>query len=334
MEAGGNGMLAGEASVGSTLEFLGVGPTGAIIEALGPRPLRTRRLTEQVPTYTPRTVYRHTRSLAERELIDRQETVGVPSSVLYSLSCPIGRELVRHLNSYTAAAVPRLVDPRSGDGIWTAIGLIGEMWGAGWVDEMSRGGLSVTGLSEATPEMTFHQVSRRTQQLVSWDLLSRRGGPGQRKRYQLTDRARQGMALVAAIGHWRRRHASGGDRGLTVREMTVLLRTCLPLIELPDHPGMSVKLGIVGTSDAFGRKGSETLSGSIGMDGQMRSVKEKAKPDSWALCTVDAWFAAILDGDRGRIRVGGNLDLVDDCLRQLYEVLWTDPAELPVATLN
>jgi DNA-binding HxlR family transcriptional regulator len=332
--AGGNGVPLDETSVGSTLKFLGGGATGPILMALGPRPLRTKKLTERVPRYTPRTVYRHARTLSDQNLVDRQETPGVPSSVIHSLSIPSGRELFRLLDAYAEVALPRLDASRNGDGIWASIGLIGEMWESGWTDELSRGGQTATDLSEATAGLTFHQTSRRTQQMISWGLLSKGGGPGQRKRYQLTEQARQGMALIAGVGRWRQRHVPGDERGLTVPEMAVVLRACLPLIALPGHPGMSIKLGIVGAPDAQGDNGSETLSGNVGMDGSVRSVRDKAKPDSWALCTVDAWFAAILDGNRGRMRVGGDLDLVDHCLKQLYDVLWTAPVDLPLATLN
>lgn len=334
MQAGSDEVLVDESSVGSMLKFLGAGATGAILMALGPRPLRTKKLTERIPTYAPRTVYRHARALCDLGLVDRQETAGVPSSVIHSLSDPAGRELFRLLDGYAAVARPRPDAPRNGDGIWASIGLIGEMWESGWMDELSLGGRSATDLSEATAGLTFHQTSRRTQQMISWDLLSKSGGSGQRKRYHLTDQARRGMALIAGVGRWRLRHTPGDEHGLTALEMAVVLRACLPLIELPDHPGMNIKLGIVGAPNELGERGSETLSGNVGMTGSVRSVIDKPQPDSWALCTVDAWFSAILDGNRGRMRVGGDLDLVDSCLKQLYDVLWTAPAELPLATLN
>jgi len=332
MQAGIGEVLVDESSVGSMLKFLGAGATGSILMALGPRPLRTKKLTERVPTYAPRTVYRHTRALCDLGVVDRQETAGVPSAVIHSLSDPAGRELFRLLDAYAVVAHSRLAAPRNGDGTWASIGLIGEMWESGWMNELSLGGRSATDLSEATPGLTFHQTSRRTQQMISWDLLSK--SAGQRKRYHLTDQARRGMALIAGVGRWRQRHTPGDEHGLTALEMAVVLRTCLPLVELPEHPGMNIKLGIVGAPNELGEHGSETLSGNVGMNGSVRSVRDKSQPDSWALCSVDAWFAAILDGNRGRMRVGGDLDLVDSCLKQLYDVLWTAPAELPLATLN
>jgi DNA-binding HxlR family transcriptional regulator len=333
IEAGEAGVRDIESSVGGLLEFLGSGATGPILMALGPRPLRTKRLTERVPTYSPRTLYRQSRKLAELGLIERRETTGVPSSVIHSLSDPAGRDLVRLLDSYATAMLPRLPAPRNGDGLWTALGLIGTMWASGWVEELSLQGRSATELSERTAGLTFHQVSRRTQQLVAWGLLSR-NAPGQGKRYQLTDHARRGVAMAAAIGRWQERHLLGdGERGLRVVEMAVVLRACLPLVELPEHPGRIIKFGIVDAAQQLGQNNTETLSVKAGTNGRIRCVKDRDQADAWALCTVNSWLAAILDGDRGRMRVGGDLDLVDSCLKQLHNALWADPERAPVAAL-
>lgn len=321
--------LAEDTSVPGLLKLIAAGATGPILMALGPRPLRTRKLTERVPTYAPRTLYRHTRKLAEMELIDRREIAGVPSTVIHRLSNPRGRELFRLLDAYATAVDPQRDADHVDDGLWTSLGLLGEMWTFGWVEHLSRGGQSATELAEATQGMTFHQVSRRTHQLMAWDLLHETVSRGHRKRYHLTHQARQGMALIAGLGRWRQRHVLDGDEsGLTAPEMATLLRTCLPLIELSENENMDVKLGIVGAADEQDEPHSETLTASVGAEGRVRCVKDRAKADAWALGAVATWFAAILDGNRGRLRVGGDLELVDSCLKRLYEVLW--PARVEV----
>src|SRR3954453_3959006 len=58
--------LSGEGtSVADLLKLFGNGANGPILMALGPRSLRTKKLTEKVPTYAPRTVYRHARTLSQ-----------------------------------------------------------------------------------------------------------------------------------------------------------------------------------------------------------------------------------------------------------------------------
>jgi DNA-binding HxlR family transcriptional regulator len=310
------------------LKLLGNGANGPILMALGPRSLRTKKLTEKVPTYAPRTVYRHARKLSELGLVDREEVAGVPSTVIHSLS-PAGRDLYHLIDSFAKASLPWVTGPGSGDGIWTVCGLLGEMWTHDWIEELSHGGHSATDLAEATSAMTFHQVSRRTHQLLSWSLLYESTAKGHRKRYQLSDQARHGMALMVGLGCWRQQHVDGeAAGGLTVGEMTTVLRGSLPLLQLPDHQERSIKLGIVGTTGQDGQRGSATLTVHVSAGGTVRCVKAKPSEDAWAIGTVDTWFAALLDDDRGRMRVGGDLDLVDDCLKQLHAMLWAAPADV------
>jgi len=317
-----------ETSVASLLKVLGNGANGPILMALGPRSLRTKKLTEKVPTYAPRTVYRHARKLAELGLIDREEVGGVPSTVIHCLS-PAGRDLYHLIDSYARASLPWVSGPGSGDGLWTVCGLLGEMWTYEWIEELGQGGRSATDLAGSTSNMTFHQVSRRTQQLLSWNLLHESAGRGQRRRYQLSDQTRHAMALMAGLGRWRLRHVAGEeDRGLTVGEMSTVLRASLPLLKLPDHQERSIKLGIVGTTGLDGERGSATLTVHVSGSGSVRCVKERPSEDAWAIGTVETWFAGLLDGDREQMRAGGDLEFVDDCLGLLHETLWAAPAEV------
>lgn len=311
-----------QASVAGLLALIGDGENGQILMALGPRSLRTKKLTEKVPTCAPRTVYRHARRLADLGLIHRQEEAGVPSTVVHSLS-PAGRDLYRLLDNFCQASPTRLSIPGGGDGVWRFCALLGEMLANGWVEDLSQQGRSATELAESTPGMTVHQGKRRIQQLISWNLLYAGTARGQRKRYLLSDQARHGMALVAALGRWRERHVVGvgANGGLTVHEMATVLRVALPLIELREYPEMSVKLGVVGRTGSNGRRGTETLSAHVSPGGSTQCVKDRPSTDAWALGTVDTWLAAILDGDGDRMRIGGRRDLGDSCLKQLREVL-------------
>jgi DNA-binding HxlR family transcriptional regulator len=320
--------LGGEGTtVADLLKLLGNGANGPILMALSPRSLRTKKLTEKVPTYAPRTVYRHARKLAELGLVDREEVAGVPSTVIHSLS-PAGRDLCHLIDSYAEASLPWVTGPGSGDGLWTVCGLLGEMWTYGWVDELSQGGRSATELAEATSEMTFHQVSRRTHQLLSWALLYESNARGHRKRYQLSDQTRHAMGLMAGLGRWRQQHVEGeAEGGLTVKEVATVLRASLPLLQLPDHQDRSVKFGIVGTTGNDGQRGSATLTAHVSGGGTVRCVKEKASEDAWAIGALGTWFECLLDGDCGKLRTGGDGDLVEDCIKGLHQVLWAAPAE-------
>jgi DNA-binding HxlR family transcriptional regulator len=325
-----------DASIADLLRLLGGGAGGAIIMVLGGGPLRTMRLTERLPQYAPRTIYRYVGKLAELGLVDRREGPGVPSTVVYSLSRPLGRALYHLVDAYASAALLREGGRQIDDAGWTSLCLLGEAWESGWVDELSRGARSTTDLAEARRGLTFHQVSRRVHLLKSSGLLREHASRGRGKRYQLDEQARRGMALLLGLGRWRQRHPTmEGRSGLTVQEMVTALRTSLPLVRLIDRSGASIKLGVAGATDENGGRGSATLLSKLGPDGSAHCISEASdQVDGWALGTTNTWLAALLDGNRGRMRVGGDLEIVDAFLVQLHEALWRKRESFRPATAD
>ena len=282
--------------------------------ALGEGSLRTRQLTEQLPTYAPRTIYRHAMKLASLGLVQRHEEPGVPSRVVYCLAKPEGHDLLRLLEGYL----------HKGDDVtWTSLALLGEMWGSGWVGRLSQEGLSSTELADVTAGLTFHQVKRRTEMLRSRGLIAETGGRGRGRRYGLGDNARRGMGVVVGFGRWlQERDPTVKDAGLTAAEMQVVLRASLPLVGLPGKAGKAVKLGIVGDGE-LGDEDSQALLASIRANGTVECEVDDGVPvDAWAVGSITAWYAVLLDGNRGQLRTGGNLKLVDECLKGLNDALW------------
>jgi DNA-binding HxlR family transcriptional regulator len=309
-------------SVAGLLRLVGAGAGGQILMALGTGPLRTGELTELIHQFSPRSVYRYASKMHERDIVDRFEEAGVPSVVVLSLSDPPGRNLYRLLRTFAATSGARLPSEGRDFESWASLSRLGELWDLGFVEELSRGSRSLTQLAQSAPEMTYHQVNRRLGLFVSCGLLVRLQH-GHLKHFGLTDHGRRRMALVASVGRWRRRHLGEGTPGLTIPEMATVLRTALPLILLPKFAGMNVDFGVSGGVDQNGHREDETLQGTIGLDGTMRfdgAVEPSA--NSSARGTINTWFAALLDGKRGRMQVGGELPLVDACLTQLHEVLW------------
>ena len=197
-----------------TLRLLGGGASGAILMALGDGPLRTKDLTKRVPGYAPRTIYRYAAKLAELGVIDRHEEPGVPSKVVHSLSDPCGRELHELVEAYAAASMLRLPNGDIGSHGWGSLALLADLWESGMVDELNRGPRSATELSRKCPGLSFHQVARRAGLFEVGGFVEETSLPGWRRRqYELTDKARRGMALVAGIGRWRpARGVEGDDR--------------------------------------------------------------------------------------------------------------------------
>jgi DNA-binding HxlR family transcriptional regulator len=302
------------ASTADVLRLLGSGATGAILMALGEGPLRTKSLTEGVPGYAARTIYRYAGKLAELEVIDRLEEPGVPSKVVHTLSDPCGIELFELVSRFADATLTRLPDGRVDARAWASLGLLADLWEAGLVEELSCEARSPTELARGDHGLSYHQVSRRTGLFKAGGLLGDRQSPGRSRRFELTERTRRKMGLIAAIARWRGRHVAGGDEeGLTEEEMATVLRAALPLVELPDHKGKCLRLSV----------GGEDVWAEVKADGSVHScATPPATPGPQALGKVEDWVAVLLDGEIGALRFEGTEEPLADCLAVLYGRLW------------
>jgi len=313
-----------DASVAGILRLVGRDSGGEVLMALGRRPLRTEQLARRLRHVSERSVYRHAAKLTECELVERLEKAGVPSSVILSLTDPAGRNLYRLLGAFAATAEARL--PSRGNALqsWSSLNLLSQLWDAGFVESLSHEPQTLTQLAGGPHGLTYHQVTRRMRMFSDDGLVLGCLPTGHGRRYELTDHGRRRMALIAAIGRWRHRFVLTGElTGLTGDEMATVIRAALPLILLPGFAGMSINLGVASPMDKYGHRSVEALQGAIGEDGSIRSdLALRTTVESSAVGTMNTWLAALLDGNRGRMRSGGNLGLVDACLTQLHEVLW------------
>jgi DNA-binding HxlR family transcriptional regulator len=312
------------ASTAEVLRLLSAGATGAILMALGEGPLRTKALTEQVPGYAARTIYRYAGRLAELEVVDRSEEPGVPSKVVHTLSDPCGTELYNLVNRFADASLTRLPDGRIDAHAWASLGLLADMWEAGMVEDLSCEGRSPTELARGPHGLSYHQVNRRASLFKTGGLLEEWQGPGRRRYYGLTEKTRRKMGLLVGIARWRHHHVVADDEeGMTAPEMATVLRVALPLVQLPEHRGKCLQLSVLSEDDVPG-SGGETVWAEVNDDGSLHSCADTpGDPDGWARGKVASWIPAILDRDSGGALVGGEESFVGDCLRELHETLWT-----------
>ena len=200
---------------------------------------------------------------------------------------------------------------------------LADLWEAGMVAELSCEPRSPTELARGPHGLSYHQVNRRAGLFHTAGLLAEQEGPGRRRNYELTSKTRRTMGLIVGIARWRHHHVAAEDEeGMTAEEMTTVLRTALPLTNLPEHAGKSLKLGVANEDDAPGAEG-EVVWAEVEPDGTVHSCAEAGdSPSGWARGKVKAWVSAILEGSSSGVLVGDDEKLVSDALAQLYEVLW------------
>lgn len=311
------------ASTADVLRLLGAGATGAILMALGEGPLRTKELTERVPGYAPRTIYRYTGKLTELDVIARDEEPGVPSKVVHSLTDGCGSELYELVNRYADSSLTRLPNGQLDAQAWASVGQLGDLWETGMVGELACDALSPTELAEGDHGLSYHQVNRRAGLFEANGLLTEWESPGRRRCYALTEKTRRKMGLLAGIARWRHRHVVAEDEeGMTAPEMATVLRAALRLVTLPEHKGSCLRLDVVSDDDTDAPT-SEEVWAEVEADGTIHGcASPPADPDGWGSGQIATWIPVLLDGRSGAVEVGGEGTLVRDCLDALYEALW------------
>ncbi len=311
------------ASIADVLRLLSAGATGAILMALGEGPLRTKRLTERVPGYAPRTIYRYAGRLAELEVIEREEEPGVPSKVVHILTDPCGSELYELVNRFVDASMTRLPDGRIDAHAWASLGMLADLWEAGMVAELSCNAKSPTELAQGPHGLSYHQVNRRAGLFKTAGLVREWQGPGRRRCYALTEKTREAMGLIVGVARWRHRHVVADDEeGMTAAEMATALRAALPLVEIPEYAGKRLKLCVVGEDEVAGAEG-ELVWAEVEEGGSIHSCAASSYDvEGWCRGKVKAWIPTILDGEPQKVLVGEDERLVGDCLEKLYGALW------------
>jgi DNA-binding HxlR family transcriptional regulator len=329
----GRASLMGDLTTADVLRMLGAGATGPILMALGEGPLRTKELTRRVPGYTPRTVYRYASKLAGLGVIEREEEPGVPSKVVHSLTDPCGRELHELVCAYADASLTRLQNGELDAHAWSSLGLLADLWESGMIEQLNTGSKSPTDLARGDHGLSYHQVNRRAGLFAIAGFLHESSSPGNGRSYSLTDKARRAMALIAAIGRWRRRYVvSAGAQGLTPSEAGALLRTILPLVALPEHPDETFAIGIAAEDGSFD-KGDE-LWASIGSDGRVAACSAPpGEVDARAEGGVSTLGDALLSGSCTEgLRVEGDRRLIESWLEQSHSSLWARLGEISPAS--
>lgn len=312
------------ASTADVLRLLSAGATGAILMALGEGPLRTKELTERVPGYAPRTIYRYAGKLAELEVVEREEEPGVPSKVVHTLTDECGAELYELVNRFADASMTRLPDGRIDAHAWAALGLLADLWETGMIEDLSCDPRSPTELARGPHGLSYHQVNRRAGLFKTAGLLREWQGPGRRRCYALTEKTRKTIGLIVGIARWRHHHVVAEDEeGMTAEEMATALKTALPLVELEGHSGKCLKLCVLREDAAQGSDG-EIVWAEVEEDGTLHTCSPPTDSENaWARGKIEKWIPAILDGNPRKVLIGGDEQLVSDGLTRLHEVLWT-----------
>lgn len=255
--------------------------------------------------------------------------------VLTSLG-PLGEELlfVAEELELWLSRCPAGAIPLSGEGAKQAVKALAGGWNSTLVHELANHPLTLNELNSAIPECSYPVLERR----ISWMRMTGQIEPvqteGRGTPYAVTEWLRHAIAPISASGRCERRHMDPFEVPIPDAEVESGFLLSVPLAPLPPEASGTCLLaaqtgGLAGPAEGGGAvedlhlagvtvqvSAGEILSCAPGID---------AKPESWAVGSLDAWFDALIDGEISDLRIGGtDPQLGLDLVAGLHFALFTD----------
>lgn len=291
-----------------------------ILRALAEEPRRLvdlRHAADQPPEATLRL---YLRALADGNLVAKRKLDAFPGVLRYEL-LPAGRQLI------TVAGVFQdwLAEAPSGPvamgerGAKNAIKALADGWDTGMLRALAARPFSLTELAMLISDVPYPSLERRLSAMRSLGLVVARPrrGNGNATPYAVTEWMRRGVAPLAAAARWEHEHFPAEGIAVSRRDAETIFLLAIPLIGcLPEGLSGSCRLAVE-TKDLSGIT-AEIEKGRI----VNCTSRLEGNTDAWALGAVQAWFAAVIERDSGRLQLGGERDLARSLLSGLHEVLF------------
>ncbi|HET9162085.1 MAG TPA: winged helix-turn-helix transcriptional regulator [Solirubrobacterales bacterium] len=310
-----------------TLTLLGVPRTFLILAALGEGPKGQTDLRGAAGTPAQSTLRGQLKQLEATGAILRRRRDAFPGAYEYSLT-KAGDELLtvaRHLGAWLAKGPEGPLEIGSEPARAAIKGLV-DAWLARMLEPLAGDGpLSLTALDARLTTVTYPSIERRleTMRLAGQLEATERDGGG--IPHSLTHWCRQGMGPLFAAAHWERRHRPEGAEPLTRLELETGCKVVAPLLALPPATAGDIQTAL--TRRARNARPPRFL-GLLEIENgtlNFSQARSRRKPDAGASGGEDAWFAALLDGERGSLRMSGDTRLVERLLERAHEsVFQTD----------
>lgn len=265
----------------------------------------------------------HLKALTQMGALERRKRDDFPGSVDYELRTP-GHELlaVAEVLETWLADSPDGPQPLDGTIAKNAIRALAQGWSATIVRALAARPLSLTDLNRLISGLNYPTIERRLGALRETGLIEacsrdRRGTP-----YGPSDWLRQAIAPLAASALWERRHASAAAQPIGRLDVEAAFLLAVPMLRLaPDISGLC-RL----TVEQRSQDGDNRLAGVMVevRCGEVVSciTRLQGHADAWASGSPDSWLAAVIEGDAGRLEIGGDWQLVTALADGLYRHLF------------
>ena len=177
-------------------------------------------------------------------------------------------------------------------------------WDCGAVRVMAKEPTSLTKLSVAVDDFSYHMLERRLAKMRATGQIEPVDGCTKGVSYAVTDWLRHAIAPLTAAGRWERLHIPDSAPAVDRRDVEAAFLLTLPLIDLPDQLSGECSFAVLTPGSKAGSQSTAVARVSIeaGPSGIVfNPVDPEANPRTWALGPVEAWFEAIISGDHANL---------------------------------
>jgi DNA-binding HxlR family transcriptional regulator len=196
-------------------------------------------------------------------------------------------------------------------------------WGSTMLRALAARPLSLTELSSVIGDHSYPALERRLSAMrAARQVEPRPDGDRGAKPYGVTDWTRQAVAPLVAAGRCECQHLAATTDPLARLDIEAAFLLSVPLVDLEATRSgsclLAVDTGLRRSANANDRLAGvcvEIEEGSV-ISCSSRLVQD---PSTWAVGSASAWVEAILDGNRDRLRLGGeDPKIAEDLTQRLH----------------
>jgi DNA-binding HxlR family transcriptional regulator len=317
-------------SGGRIIALLAVPHNGLILRALGKRPMRLVELRAELGGPAQTTLRGHLRKLAEVGAIVNKNG-GAPNTAENELT-ESGRELLA-VTEVLATWLAQAPEGPIALGSVRAKGTIKALAG-GWESTMLRAfatqPLSLTQLDGLITSLSYPALERRLSAMRATGLVEPAPSPGDRTPYVITTWAREAAGPLSAAALFERIHLRDLTAPLKALDIEAAFLLSAPIVTLPSRTDGTCQLA------AHTGRSSQKLAGVrviIDRGKIVECVSQlEPKPRNWAVGSADAWLNAIVRGEIGKLRIGGDEELTRRLIEGVHQGLFPDNSVGSAAT--
>ena len=313
---------------GYTLRLLSTPRIPAILRSLvdGSKSRQELRRDTGLPAHS--TLRNQLCALEQARILERRRTDGPPELLEYNLT-ESGRRLLAVIDSLAAwlAISPGGALTLGEDPARAAIKALAGGWLARMLTPLSAQPHSLTELDKGLSHTSYPTIERR----LEWLRMSEQVDDGTQSargtQYSATDWLRLGIGPIAHAARWEHHACPEEADPITRCEIDSALTIATPFLRLSPRASeicqFAARSPIAGSRDRSlymveiqaGRPASS-------------SVYPRRRPHAWASGKTDDWFAALIEGETGRLRLSGERHLPLEIFERARRVLTVEPAEI------